>query len=121
MFWNRAKVKAALQATGENVEITDVDSTGGDWDIFGLRATLEGVDPAEDYNAISITPYQDPNFAPLEKMDDCDVYAIEVRTNGDSRGGCQTGNRRIGHLYQDVKMTLEEMKFRVIGHYDEIF
>lgn len=123
MLWNRQKVADAIQAINNNIVIEYLDSAGGDWDTVGLRILLKTVQDTNGYNSITITPFKDPDCRNpnYEIQDDYDVYAIELRTNGDSRGGCQSKNTDISHLYMDIKLLLQSMKFHIINHYDEIF
>lgn len=97
---------------------------GGDYDIPGFSLAPTSIeDRAENRDAwISITPFKDPNIEPdYDTLDDCDIYALEIRTNGDSRGGCQSTIEDVGILYAQITIRLRADGWRIIDHYDEIF
>lgn len=90
---------------------------GGDYDIYGFRITPNG---SKEW--ISVTPFKDPETEPdKEVQDDCEVVAIEVRTNGDSCGGLQTEDEKVAMVFGQIVAILSKAGFHIIAHYDEIF
>jgi len=118
MHWNRQAIRDRLSDL--RAEIVD-NEPGGDYDIIGLdlRPTTAG----DDNNAwISIAPFKDPSSNPdYDVQDDCEICALEIRTNGDCRGGCQTTREDVGILYAQVTIRLRADGWRIIDHYDQIF
>lgn len=120
MHWNTEKVIAQLTETPlpGNPVVLRKKEAGGDWDIPGFDLEIEGINDAH-----RIVPFKDPAKYPDDKMDDTEIYALEVRTfQGDSRGGLGHGaDEQIAILYGSVKSRLNKAGWMVIRHYDEIF
>jgi len=114
--WNRQEIRDLFADL--DCHIGDSEQ-GGDWDIPGLMLFPKS-NPEE---WMSISPYHDPSYRTPEQLprDDCEVHAIEVRTDGDCRGGCQTDNEDLAVLYAKVTARLRKLGFYIINHYDEIF
>lgn len=113
-FWQRSEIQKLLE--GLNCSIKEIEP-GGDWDIIGFSVVPDG---SEEW--ISITPFKDPTEEPdTEIQDNCKIYAIEVRTNGDCDGGLQTTDEKVGMIYGQICARLTKKGFYVIPHYDKIF
>jgi len=119
--WKRSDVQELLSDL--DAEVVESEP-GGDWDIKALGfAPLSIENRGEDRDAwVWITPFKDPNEdSNYAVQDDCEIYALEIRTNGDSRGGCQATNEDVAVLYARITAKLREQGWHIIGHYDEIF
>lgn len=114
MIWKRAEIRKLLEDL--DCSIREV-GRGGDWDITGFSVVPNG---SQEW--ISITPFKDPATKPdTEVLDNCNIYAIEVRTNGDCEGGLQTEDEKVGIAYGQICARLSKEGFYVIPHYDKIF
>lgn len=117
MNWNTRQVIASLGALRGDPIHKIADQPGGDWDLPQVSFWLHDID-----DAVLVTPYKNPQSNPDSKMDDTEVYAVEVRTlQGDSRGGCNTACEEIAVLHAVIKSRLNQMGFNTINNYDEIF
>ncbi len=119
MIWTRSQARALLTDVGE---IRDCGAMG-DYDIPGL--TIRPYDRTGG-EAVTITPFVDPiHRTPKPKCitdtTEVDVFAIEVRTDGDCTGGCQTEDEELAKVYGVVTARLRKAGHHVIPHYDAIF
>ena len=113
-YWQREVVRKFLEQFACWVKEAE---PGGDYDITGFSVTPHG-----STEWISVCPFKDPDEDPDAEVDDlCDIYAVEVRTNGDCEGGLQTEDGEVGALYGRICAGLERRGFYVIPHYDRIF
>lgn len=114
--WNRNAVREFLE-TLDGATITETQP-GGDYDLPGLQVQLLGSD-----NFITISPYRDPSSKTIDYSldDNCEVYAIELRTDGDSRGGLQSNEENVCVAFGKIRAKLGSDGHSIIGHYDEIF
>ncbi len=113
-IWKRDKIRKLLKDLDCSVGLQD---PGGDWDIVGFHITPNG---SEEW--ITIIPFKDPESDPDEEVqDNCEIYAVEVRTNGDCTGGLQTQDEKVAIAYGRVCARLSKAGFNIIAHYDEIF
>ena len=113
-IWKRDKIRELFKDLDCSVEEKD---PGGDWDIVGFFIV-----PNDSKEWISVIPFKDPFTDPDEEVqDNCEIYAIEVRTNGDCTGGLQTEDEKVGIAYGRICARLSKEGFNIIAHYDEIF
>ncbi len=119
MLWKRDEIRKLLEDL--DCSIREV-GPGGDWDITGFSIV-----PNDSEEWISITPFKDPaeesnsSNASEDELDNCEIYAIEVRTDGDCEGGLQTEDEKEGAVYGRICARLTKAGFYVIPHYDKIF
>jgi len=113
-IWKRSEIQEVLEqlpCTFKEIE------RGGDYDLPGFR-----VRPIGSQEWIDITPFKDPLEDPeLTGLDDVEVHSIELRTDGDCRGGLQSSNPNVCGLYAQIKCRLTQLGFRIINTYEEIF
>jgi len=120
MLWSKQVVIDVLSSKKYTIAIGEYP--GGDYDLLPLY--VHHPDKlGEDEDFITITPFIDPQSKGVVDPNlDQDIVAVEVRCQAsDSRGGCESDDEIIVHMYADVKLVLKKMGHNVIRHYDEIF
>ena len=124
MLWNRQAIVDQIkgQFLGEYPDLTIGlgQEPGGSYDLLCVDIGLE------DGEHFTLTPFTDPakggvDGIDFDKLDNMDVYAIEMTDGADSRGGYNGKSTRAGQLFGGMKTFLRNLGFYTIDNYHEIF
>jgi hypothetical protein len=116
MRWNTKKITKLLSIHNTKIEATE---PGGDYDSTTLL--VEPVPPVKENQRVYVAGFRTRHLQPGTSRDDFDIDMIEVNDGLDSRGGLNSSNSIIAHLYAEICTRLRGAGFTVVPKMDDYF